>query len=341
VERCGGVVGPLLILGVVLLTGSVVGIVYWIGQPYYAAQHPHVYPALMLVGHWLLLNVCFHYTMACVTSPGYPHTVSQAVTVCKKCIGPKPPRTHHCSVCDRCVLKMDHHCPWIHNCVGHLNHRFFFLYMVYMILGCLFIMLFGFEICVQEIWLGGDGYGPALKDTVYRFFGFTEEVEEGSEEVKGYPVRGNSTHLYRVIENGVEGETLVDLALEAEQTEELRRQSYWRRFALTYAGLLTVGALVSLTALTAWHARLIGRAETSVEQLINAAETRRLAQLGQTYHNPYDFGKRHNWRVFLGIQRGSGRSFWRHVMLPSRHPPLGDGLSWPSRYWGDPPDRTL
>ena len=29
---------------------------------------------------------------------------------CKKCQMPKPPRAHHCSICRRCVLKMDHHC---------------------------------------------------------------------------------------------------------------------------------------------------------------------------------------------------------------------------------------
>jgi palmitoyltransferase len=36
---------------------------------------------------------------------------------------------------------MDHHCPWINGCIGHFNHRYFFLYMTYTVLGCLFIMV--------------------------------------------------------------------------------------------------------------------------------------------------------------------------------------------------------
>jgi hypothetical protein len=33
---------------------------------------------------------------------------------------------------------------------------------------------------------------------------------------------------------------------------------------------------------------------------INAAETKRLAELGQKYRNPYNFGPAHNWHLFLG-----------------------------------------
>ncbi|KNA08101.1 hypothetical protein SOVF_165670 [Spinacia oleracea] len=53
------------------------------------------------------------------------------VRVCRKCNQLKPPRCHHCSVCGRCVLKMDHHCVWVVNCVGALNYKHFLLFLFY------------------------------------------------------------------------------------------------------------------------------------------------------------------------------------------------------------------
>ncbi|XP_038682923.1 probable protein S-acyltransferase 12 isoform X2 [Tripterygium wilfordii] len=57
------------------------------------------------------------------------------VAYCIRCQNGKPPRCHHCSVCQRCVLKMDHHCVWIVNCVGACNYKFFLLFLLYSFLG--------------------------------------------------------------------------------------------------------------------------------------------------------------------------------------------------------------
>lgn len=64
--------------------------------------------------------------------------------MCKKCIGPKPARTHHCSVCRKCVLKMDHHCPWFDNCIGFYNHRYFFMFCTFITWACIYLSSIGF-----------------------------------------------------------------------------------------------------------------------------------------------------------------------------------------------------
>jgi hypothetical protein len=60
---------------------------------------------------------------------------------CRTCDKAKPPRTHHCSLCGTCVLKMDHHCPWINGCVGYHNQRYFILFLLYLLAGTLYSCL--------------------------------------------------------------------------------------------------------------------------------------------------------------------------------------------------------
>ncbi|KAI9302543.1 DHHC palmitoyltransferase-domain-containing protein [Cunninghamella echinulata] len=60
---------------------------------------------------------------------------------CKSCQCYKPPRTHHCRYCGRCVLKMDHHCPWINNCVGIKNYPHFLRFIFYVDIACLYVLV--------------------------------------------------------------------------------------------------------------------------------------------------------------------------------------------------------
>ena len=129
----------------------------------------------ILFGLFLLFSVYFNYIMAVITPPGssndskkqldkyyqkelfssnHPQNDGTAqkfqdghcessldVANCKKCNIVKPPRAHHCSVCKRCVVKMDHHCPWLNNCVGHKNYRYFYSFLLYVCLATGYIAL--------------------------------------------------------------------------------------------------------------------------------------------------------------------------------------------------------
>ncbi|XP_075890865.1 palmitoyltransferase ZDHHC16B [Nelusetta ayraudi] len=134
--------GVVFVTLVILLTTSVVVIIYLFVLPTIFSTYPVHWVAWHLCcGHWLLVMLVFHYYKATTTLPGRPpkdRVHIPSVSLCKKCISPKPPRTHHCSICNMCVLKMDHHCPWLNNCVGHFNQRYFFSFCLYMTLGCIY-----------------------------------------------------------------------------------------------------------------------------------------------------------------------------------------------------------
>ncbi|CAB3233359.1 unnamed protein product [Arctia plantaginis] len=72
--------------------------------------------------------------------PIVTRTMSGSVRYCNRCVLVKPDRAHHCSICGRCVMKMDHHCPWVNNCVCFHNYKFFMLFLGYALLYCIFVM---------------------------------------------------------------------------------------------------------------------------------------------------------------------------------------------------------
>lgn len=118
----------------------------------------------VLLAHFLVLMIFFCHLRAMLSDPGYvplPHTNidfssdleksgSKKIrkvpgidewTVCTQCETYRPPRSHHCRKCDRCVRRMDHHCPWTNNCIGESNMKYFFLFIVYTGLFCLYCII--------------------------------------------------------------------------------------------------------------------------------------------------------------------------------------------------------
>ncbi|XP_027350757.1 probable protein S-acyltransferase 17 isoform X1 [Abrus precatorius] len=69
----------------------------------------------------------------------YPYdNIIYAEKECSTCKIPKPARSKHCSICDRCVARFDHHCGWMNNCIGEKNTRYFMAFLLWHFLICLY-----------------------------------------------------------------------------------------------------------------------------------------------------------------------------------------------------------
>ncbi|XP_040265274.1 palmitoyltransferase ZDHHC7 [Bufo bufo] len=89
----------------------------------------------------------------------------EVIYKCPKCCSIKPERAHHCSICKRCIRKMDHHCPWVNNCVGEKNQRFFVLFTMYIALislHALVLCVLQLFTCVQGQWTSCSSFSPPV-----------------------------------------------------------------------------------------------------------------------------------------------------------------------------------
>ncbi|XP_062376124.1 palmitoyltransferase ZDHHC16A isoform X1 [Sardina pilchardus] len=293
--------GRVFVCLVIVLTSSIILIAYSVMLPLVLYTYPPHWIAWHLgFGHWIIVMITFHYYKAVRTQPGQPPTMKNDfpfVSICKKCVIPKPARTHHCGICNTCILKMDHHCPWLNNCVGHFNHRYFFSFCVVVTLGCMYCSISGRNLFIES-------------------YNTIEHLKALEAEKPGVPVKGVGLLIGIVPPESSSKATPPTYTFK----DKLLNKS------IIYMWVLTSTVSVALGGLTLWHAMLISRGETSIERHINKKEVKRLSKRGKVYKNPYNYGRLNNWKLFLGVEK---RSHWvTRVLLPSSHPPYGDGMTW-------------
>lgn len=187
---------------------------------------------------------------------------------------------------------------WLNNCVGHYNHRYFFQYMAFTVAGCVFIMIFGVRLAYEEFFLSPEpepeGHPVRLQNSQY----VAVVISIYSQNLM--------TSMKKYIFGFLQPEILDDLSPEerkdiAKKVTEAAETDYKRKLIIL-AALLCVGIFLALGGLTWWHVNLISRGETSVEGRINSTLRKKFKDQGKSYINPYNFGKKENWILFLGLR---------------------------------------
>ncbi|KAI9048809.1 hypothetical protein LZ554_007640 [Drepanopeziza brunnea f. sp. 'monogermtubi'] len=81
----------------------------------------------------------------------YDFTIFHPGQKCYTCNILKPARSKHCSICKRCISKLDHHCIFINNCVGYNNQNHFLLLLFTTGVLTAYATYIGFSILSDEV----------------------------------------------------------------------------------------------------------------------------------------------------------------------------------------------
>lgn len=164
------ILGPIMLVIALGLITSILFTFLFFVVPDITEGNMYIFSLHFVGGMFILINVIFNYVACAFTPPGTPpqcndptaimgqrmvtvdgkrvlqirHAINIAPAIsyryCRHCKCIKPPRAHHDSVTGKCVLAMDHYCPWMNNCVGYNNYRHFVLFLMYLAVGCVYVL---------------------------------------------------------------------------------------------------------------------------------------------------------------------------------------------------------
>ncbi|KAM7204887.1 DHHC palmitoyltransferase domain containing protein [Naviculisporaceae sp. PSN 640] len=174
---------------------------------YLPTAWPLLSPTQKLTGTITILLPYIFLYLAAFTDPGtitpqnhvaemarYPYDFSlyHPGSTCRTCNLLKPARSKHCSVCKKCISKMDHHCIFINNCVGSQNQHYFVLLLFTTGILTLYGGVLGINLMSKKIvtrfpnwallpWNGNYGQGMDVKQyLVIWAWGMQETVSMGA-----------------------------------------------------------------------------------------------------------------------------------------------------------------
>lgn len=183
-----------------------------------------------------------------------------------------------------------------------------------MVIGVIFVIIAGFDIGYVALWLNDTGV----------------LIQHNDPDLIGHPVRRNQSGVLVPVNDVEEYDSIVfprvhNLPVpDITQAQRIAADPLKKK-AVIFMAVTCLAVLFALGALLIMHGKQISRGETSIEAHINA-DLRKKSQAD--FRNPYNFGVRKNWMLFLGLTQG--RTFIRHVLLPSGHVPVGTGYTWHS-----------
>lgn len=340
-------VGKLFVILVFILTSLVLTSYYFCILPYYIDNRNEFLTLLnIILGHYLLINIIFHYINAVKTNPGFvlntPQVAEKDVKyyrnnynqrICKHCCQVKPPRAYHCSICRKCVIKMEHHCPWINNCVGVMNHKFYLLFCWFMWLGTIYILLSSWPLFknIYKTKLRSNSYNKKHKLTAYT----NQLIQQNKDEniliwLNSYFMIANGDYKDDFPENS---DTQVDDPLQdiLENDSQIQQSMFYSNFSwylkilngyyfkhvVIFSFVICLSVAIALCILTCWQTWLVFYGETSVERMKSMSERAECRRRKLKYNSPYHYGYLKNWQKLLGFN--DWHSFLWHVILPSKN----------------------